>query len=1140
MSDSATTSAIDDEQLQVVFLLDITSSMQKELDGIKATIGLFFQNMETEGSAGIHVWTFTEDQESCFISKSPVASSETLVKYVQNIQLCHPPDNPAVYANGEDGPENVLAATAALKESFTEGTQILCFIITDNEPHLKSNYNGDMYLNERKWLRKKGFQTVDAYEILNELVSRFKITFVPILGQKGEQCHWFHQAANTTNGLVLAMPPENTDYSIQMFTDGLLEILARMPGFRTKNPAIEVDPENSVDKLRAFKIIQLDKQFLKLDKDDAKLKPREIKYVLKRVEFQAVFEEFIQLSTEKFSGKRSTKRSRIADENILFTSGHIIIQIFQYVVKKNFDENMIKANFLFLLKQLHTLEKLNKGNPLAYPYGLEISRIGELEKNWKVHAESIRSCMVALKNEDSLLKCIYSLYTIADTLAEGDGSNYVNKLKDILYCKGIDIRFSEGKNEEIDFYDSWNLSFKGLEYSDVLQVSSAIQLFNSDKIIFYDEYHDKEYYEEIDLSDICFKDSITSTKRNAFFLIAHPDDPLASAIYHLLTSFPMLAGYIQSNLVSGGERIFPSLLIGIQSSALCCLLNRVAFACTKSGVETATIKQFKVLRWNMIRMLKWSILQNADHKLLRYIADIVREVKGFRASDPIPKIVAGVLLYLTKELECTAILPHLFAEICGEFASKIEVARESKCNPFPSAKEICQVLLSNDANIDGFDYMNLIHPIERLIVGQTKIDFAGKRNKLEQFFSENISFKRIVNYFYLICDALEFDPTIENQEKLNLSFRDQLSKEEMIRIFVDSIVLGSRTERYADEGKGQNIWTRLECTELEAKLERFALRIVKQVYEPERKKWNNERIEKANSVMISKLLQIPVDSIETPVTMETVDVIDEELSKISSSVEDEVFKLERSDFSKIYEELTKLNDEKRLAIMLPALCIGTKWTSEPPNVLRKYKPAIENKLSSRSIDESIKSECLKKIRAQSICMRVKRAVKKDKTVICNRHGHHSENTYPGLDRWTQQYEDERINCFSEWLTANPRNNAMIYMKANLNRMKEFSKLSSEYRSRMESFGDVRLAIGECLLTLNITTESIAKLQKTLDEVEAAVWIDEKFPKLTEEIRKSDILNSTTIRALRRRVKRCRDEHAAITDVNSCFCQTINI
>ncbi len=175
--------------------------------------------------------------------------------------------------------------------------------------------------------------------------------------------------------------------------------------------------------------------------------------------------------------------------------------------------------------------------------------------------------------------------------------------------------------------------------------------------------------------------------------------------------------------------------------------------------------------------------------------------------------MSGVLLYLTKESECTAILPHLFAEVWVEFASKIEFARESKNNPFPSAKVICQVLLGNDANIDGFDYMNHIHSIERLITGRLKIDFAGKRNKLERVFSENISFKRIVNYFYLICDALEFDPEIKNQEELKLSFRDQLSKEEMIRIFVDSIVLGSRTERYADEGKGQNIWTRLEGIE---------------------------------------------------------------------------------------------------------------------------------------------------------------------------------------------------------------------------------------------------------------------------------------------------------------------------------------
>ncbi len=182
--------------------------------------------------------------------------------------------------------------------------------------------------------------------------------------------------------------------------------------------------------------------------------------------------------------------------------------------------------------------------------------------------------------------------------------------------------------ERTDFYDAWNLSFKGLEHSDVFSVFSAIESVNKgEKTIIFEDSHDEYYMNEV-IRDINFKDSMSSTERNAFFLIAHPDDPLSSAIYHLLTSFPMLAGFIQSNLVSGGERIFPSLLIGIQSSALCCLLNRVAFACTKSGAETATIKQFKVLQWNLIRTLKWSILQNADHKLLRYIAEIVREVKG--------------------------------------------------------------------------------------------------------------------------------------------------------------------------------------------------------------------------------------------------------------------------------------------------------------------------------------------------------------------------------------------------------------------------------------------------------------------------------------------------------------------------------
>ncbi len=62
------------------------------------------------------------------------------------------------------------------------------------------------------------------------------------------------------------------------------------------------------------------------------------------------------------------------------------------------------------------MEKRSKRNPSPYPYELEISRISKLEKEWKEQAQNIQSYMVNLKSDTPLLKCIYTMCTIADTL----------------------------------------------------------------------------------------------------------------------------------------------------------------------------------------------------------------------------------------------------------------------------------------------------------------------------------------------------------------------------------------------------------------------------------------------------------------------------------------------------------------------------------------------------------------------------------------------------------------------------------------------------------------------------------------------------------------------------------------------------
>ncbi|CAJ0947708.1 unnamed protein product, partial [Mesorhabditis belari] len=1113
----------DDPTMHAVFLLDITGSMSNELEGMKETVSLFVQNINPESNVKIHVWTFTESSQGCYVSKSPDVSLKELVQYVKKIQLCRPPDQPHINASGDDGPENVLAAVGALKESFDEMTNILCFVITDDKPHLLENHSGRTYRHEQDWLRAKGFQTTDAYEILNDISTYFQITFIPIIGQQAEACHWYHQAANTTNGLVLSMSRGRG--SALEFANGLLALLARMPGFEMKSEEV-VDPEEDFERLKAYTIITPEAQLVVLEQDNRQSTQINVKHIKNSDEFQFIFENFIELTNDKFGGKRAAKRSRIADESILKISAQLAVRIVQHSVNaensgiEEQSQEQIEQQFTELLNELKVMEKRNKFNNLAYPYGAEVARIEWLRKNWKSFSQKIQLHTSTLDSQNSLLKCIYSFCTIADALTECDHLTEIGKLKEILYCKAIDVRFPVNNDGEPDFYDSWNLSFKGLEHSDILQVASAIDLVNSQKREFVFADDDEEYYDEEAVTEIKFKDAMSSTERNAFLLIAHPDDLLVTAIYHLVTSFPMLSGFIQSNLVSGGSRIFPSLLIGLQSSALCSLLNKKAFNSTKIG-EIATIKKFPVLPWRLIRTLKWSILQNADHKVVRYIADAVENEKGFRAGDPIPKIISGIMYFFAKQHDSATVWTNLFVEIAGEFASKIETARKSK-HHFPSAKEICEVILGEDGVTNGFDCLKSIHPIERLIVGKKAIDFSNKRHKLEEFLKDNFSLKRLANYFYLICDSLEFDSKIENQNALELSFRDRVDQKDLLKIFVDSLMLGSRTERYVDEGKKDNVWIRLDEKQLKGKLERCALQLVKEVYDSDKKKWNFERTKVARSTLISELLKIPIHSISTPTTSETISQIDVEISKISWSLEDEVFQLKRSDFLEIFEALKEVNDEKRLAVMLPVLCMGKKWTTESASMLKRQQDEIEKALSSPLIDPLIKTQCLQEIRSKPVCLRVY------EEKGCNRHGHHSKNFYPGLNGWTEEYAKERLRCHKP----------CVYLEKKLNDLKHFTELTSNYRSK--TFGKVRKAMIECVLNLDISPQQIEIVEKLLKEIEKADWIDTKFVEITDAMNETKILSSTVVRSLRRRVRRCREKHIDKKVPQTCFCQAINL
>src|SRR5690606_35732744 len=158
--------------------------MSNEIAAMKGMIAEFTSTSGDSETLRIHVWPFTESSNECYVSKSPAnCTRDKLVRYVNGIRLCTPPDHPRIKnANGADGPENVLAATSALLDSFTEKDNILCFIITDNIPHHKANGPSTSAEAEIRWLEAQDpTLPTDMFQRLDSVIERLNVTFVPIL-----------------------------------------------------------------------------------------------------------------------------------------------------------------------------------------------------------------------------------------------------------------------------------------------------------------------------------------------------------------------------------------------------------------------------------------------------------------------------------------------------------------------------------------------------------------------------------------------------------------------------------------------------------------------------------------------------------------------------------------------------------------------------------------------------------------------------------------------------------------------------------------------------------------------------------------------------------------------------------------------
>lgn len=112
--------------LHVCIVLDITGSMQAQIDGCQAMIGAYchsnFKNQKH--IVKLHIITYTEGNAKSYVSYFTSENSDELESHVYNIQLSVPPECPDVSASGEDGPENCMHGLAQIFEKVQEKGRI--------------------------------------------------------------------------------------------------------------------------------------------------------------------------------------------------------------------------------------------------------------------------------------------------------------------------------------------------------------------------------------------------------------------------------------------------------------------------------------------------------------------------------------------------------------------------------------------------------------------------------------------------------------------------------------------------------------------------------------------------------------------------------------------------------------------------------------------------------------------------------------------------------------------------------------------------------------------------------------------------------------------------------------------------------
>ncbi|KAJ3129886.1 hypothetical protein HK098_007640 [Nowakowskiella sp. JEL0407] len=961
--------------LDVVFLLDVTGSMSGQIQAMKQMIKKFSET--DRPGISIRIFTFGESTQGCYVEKSPKdANSSQLIQWVDNIKLgiCDGGN-----AGGGDGPENQAAALYSLLDEYTTDQNILCFLITDAYPHIISNGQSQEAQREIEWLRAHNSPSTDLFVVLNLVIESLNVTIVPILYYSSQNAVWYQQAAILTDGVILV--PRSTDSAT--LSSGLVSVMEALQQVSI-NRSISLESSQALSGASSgFSIVRLPDEgdFTPLEEDS---RDHAIVYIVRDTtsqpeEIKEAFLGLLQTTCDRFAGKKGGKRCRtISNPNIITASVKVLIYSMLYMTGSTVDTEGVE-----LRRAISFLEEQLTGDEDKFAKTLLTSWSEKIFEKKNCLADDIKSVGVT---EVQPVSCAITLESATEYLngleelprTEEEISAWMEIALQLVMCRLVDVSFPLDILGKPDFADAWSSSIKNISLSTVLSASAAVHLR--------------------DKTDNMYLDPMTRNSFSTAVIMAHPNDKVLTTIFRVLSVLPTLQGLIQGYLVSGGLRIFPSLVPGLLSSCLVYFLRSI-------GAES----EFTPAQYEIVRCIIWS-LRNTLGSVAKDAVKAIKETGDLNPADPLSKLVAAIIFYIHRSNGVglnKKLMMNLYEELVGEsiqFVMRIRMKRAMEARESGSAEKEYKLYeldmgLPNVRAIvncvvpeDGLEFnpVESIHPAEQIANGSLAISTAMKKKLLAlveccpAFERSLVRFDLLNKLLVVPLDEPDFAKAVS---RIDVSTLPEFTKDELSKAFLESLILEKRTGRYdlVDETK---TWKKKRMIDVDGPLRET----VTSFYAKKSTGWRAARTAYAQSILIDRFVSTRGKIMEE---------CDAKMKEISYDLHGQTYKLARIDSVRVLDKLwnTVQSSTERKEVLETlglALIFGTTWTTSPTSELKRSTTTILGYFEE--LGEDVILNLKKALNARALCMRE----------TPNRHGHTKANQYPGFAGWTQEYEDSRL------------------------------------------------------------------------------------------------------------------------------------